>query len=379
MRCRSGVARLVIVVIVIPFMLQGCGRIRAMSRVDPLTIAVYPGGKSPNESGNPSNGVGTAEEKCNLIAGAGGYFAGAIDLDCFKFPEDRNDRQAARVQDSGKDESTQVQILDTRDQSKNGVSQTAENCSTPTGLKAYARAVSCRRERNRLTALLLKHSDDICVREMGSLTADQAATNASLNILATAATTTANIVTGDQANSILTGVGTLATASRSHIDADVYRNTVAYAVSRAISIERKRLRDLIEARYGQPVDMFTVDDAIRAANEYHGVCSFYRGLELVLASVEGDQRTRDAQLRNEQIEELERQITRYRSLLANKTAGEDATVYTSKIKELLDQIQRLSLMGMPVRFDPPNEPGKDGSGRPSQPAPQPGTQPQPSK
>ena len=314
-----------------------------MSRVDPLTIAVYPGGKNPGELDKAGRGGATTVGKCHLVEGAGGYFPGAIDLDCFKFPEDG-------------------EKLDPKNQSP--------NCPVLTSATAYARAVGCKRERNRLTALLLKHSDDICVREMGSLTADQATTNASLNILATAATTTANIVTGDQAKSILTGVGTFATASRSHINADVYRNTVAYAVSRAISIERKRLRDLIEGRYKDTVDIFTVDDAIRAANEYHGVCSFYRGLELVLASVEGDQRTRDAQMRREQIEELERQITQYRSLLSNKAGGEDAKTYTDKIAELVDQIQRLTLAGIPADGDAAkNQPAVDEPKKPDTPAP----------
>jgi len=346
MHNRLGIARLAVGIAVIPLTLQGCGRIGAMSRVDPLTVAVYPGGKNPAELPKPGTASTAATTRCDLVRGAGGYFAGAIDLDCFQFPEDRNVPKDAVLAGTA----------------NNGVPQNEPNCPAPAGFTAYARAVGCVRERNRLTALLLKASDDICVREMGSLTADQATVNATLNILSTAVTATANIVTGEQAKSILTGAGTLATASRSHINADVYRNTVSYAVSRAIILERKRLRDQIEARYGQLTTTFTVDDAIRAANEYHGVCSFYRGLELVLASVEGDQRTRDAQMRRERIEDLERQITRYRSLLAGikKNSGEDPKIYTDKIDELASQIQALTLADMPATDEPKK--GEDGTG-----------------
>lgn len=245
------------------------------------------------------------------MRGEGSFSRGAINLDCFVFPEDRN---------------VDVKVKPAR--------------------LAYARAVDSQRERNRLTALLLKHSDDVCVEELGQLTANEATVNASLNILATAATTTANIVTGAQAQEILTGVGTFATASRSHLNSNVYRNTVAYAISRAITIERKRLRDSLEAHYGDSENQFTVDEAIRAANEYHGVCSFYKGLELVLASVEGDQRSREAQAREAQIDELEEQIRSYQEQM-RASDGQDA-LYLEKIKELLDRIQKLRLAGVPL-------------------------------
>jgi hypothetical protein len=282
-------------------LLSGCGRLGASSRVDPISIAVYPGGKRPSLlSGN--------SVKCPFVKGIGSYSSGAVDLDCFRFPEDIR---------KGKNE------------------------------LAYERAVSKRRERNRLTSLLLKQSDDICGREMGQLTANEATVNASLNILATAATTAATIVTGEQAQKILAGSGTIATASRSHLNSDVYRNTVAYAISRAISLERSRIHDLLKSRYSDSTAEFTVDDAIRSANEYHGVCSFYKGLELVLASVEGDQRSRDIQARRAQINELEQQIRRYREQMQGLT-GDAAKVFSDKIAELVDRIQAVTLAGIPV-------------------------------
>jgi hypothetical protein len=289
--------------------LTGCARLGAMSRVDPLTVAVYPGG---GHGQDPA----TSQINCPLVRGVGSYSAGAINLDCFRFPEDLNAAQPRL---------------------------------------AYARAVGSERERNRLTALLLKHSDDICVEEMGRLTSNEAAVNASLNILGTAATTTANIVTGNQAQQILTGVGTFAGASRSHLNSSVYRNTMAYAISRAITLERQRLRTAIEARYAQSPANFTVDDAIRSANEYHGVCSFYKGLELVLASVEGDQRSRDLQARRTQVDELEQQIRRYREQMRG-LSDEDAGPYRRRIEELLGRIQTLTLAMAPPPLLPDGDP-----------------------
>ena len=198
------------IALVCALLLSGCARIGAMSRVDPLSIAVYPGGASFGET------LPTGD--CPLVSSTGSFSYGAVDLDCFVFPEDRPQ---------------------------------PENLSTATeGRLAYRRAAEGATERNRLTALLLKHSDDVCVEEMGRLTGNEATVNASLNILGTGATAAANIVSGELAQQILTGVGTFAGASRSHIRTDIYRNTFSYAISRAIDRERQRLRELSKAVLG---------------------------------------------------------------------------------------------------------------------------------
>lgn len=287
--------------------LAGCSHLGAMSRVDPITIAVYPGGESRRDP-QPESG------SCTSLRGVGSFSRGAIDLDCFVFPEDVR---------------------------RPGVTD------TPTvGQLAYRRAAAGQAERNRLTALLLKHSDDICVEEMGRLNSNEATVNTSLSVLGTGATTAANIVTGELAQQILTGIGTFAGATRSHFNSYVYRNTFPHAISRAIALERQRLRGLLEARYTQPITTFTVDEAIQAANEYHGVCSFYKGIELVLASVEGDQRSRDALLRQTQVDAIDQEIRR--QLDAMERAPEaNKQSYRDSIAALNTRRSNLVLAGIP--------------------------------
>jgi hypothetical protein len=306
-------------------LLSGCTRLGAMSRADPTTIAVYTGAAY-----RPPSRVATAVDinsrnGCVLVRAPNDFHVGAINLDCFRFPEDWS-----------------------RDPTSGEASSDHYGQSTPLRpWLAYARAASDRTARNRLTQILMKHSDDVCTVEMGRITSNQATVNASLNILSTAATTTANIVTG-QASEILTGVGTFATASRSHMNADVYRNTVAYAISRAITLERERLREQIQNRQAQDHENYTIDEAIRAVNQYHGVCSFYKGLELVLASVEGDQRTREREARRAQIDELQNQVRLFQE--ARQAAGPETDLgkaYQVRINALLDRIQALTLAAVP--------------------------------
>ena len=339
--------------------LPACAQLGAKSRVDPATIAVYPGGEDRVSADSQREADKSDGSPCKLLRGMGGYSRGAIDLDCFQFPEDSDEPVSAMGTTllcrpiRGEDGKVREGL------SCEPVVETREGPARLDRSKlAYSKAAKDKTSRNRLTALLMKHSDDICTRELGMLTSNQATTNAALNTLATAATTTANIVTGEQAKSILTGIGTFSGATRSHLNADVYRNTVAYAISRAITLERKRLRDAIEARYDHLPANFTVDDAIRAANEYHGICSFYKGLELVLASVEGDQRTRDAEARRAQIDELEERIRKYReqrSVL--KTGSPDIALYDANIAELMDRVQDLTLAAVPARSVTPTPEG----------------------
>jgi len=329
--------------------LQACGRLQSMSRVDPVSVAVYPGGLHKDETRSASGGGCT-----QFVRGINSYSLGAVNLDCFVFPEDRPPPTPARA--------------------------ISPDDRPPSNQLAYTRAAGNRMYRNRLTSLLIKQSDDICVEEMGQLTSNEATVNASLNILSTAATTAANIVTGDQAASILTGVGTLAGASRSHIAADVYRNTFAYAISRAITLERERQREKILARFNDAHDVYSVDEAIRAVNQYHGVCSFYKGLELVLASVEGDLRNRETQARQAQIRELEEQVRSFReqmmALPTTDTNGRAA--YQRRIDALLNRIRDLRLAGAPLPSGQAGVAGGNAGGTTTQTAPAPGApQPEP--
>ncbi len=274
--------------------LSGCAQLGAMSRVDPVSVAVYPGGRNAEDDQLNAGSGGI----CRLIEGVNSFARGAIDLNCFVFPEDL--------------------------------------ASNPRRL-AYVRAVSNEVDRNRLTALLLKHSDDVCIVEMGRLTANEATVNTSLSILTTGLTAIANIVTGEQASQILTGAANIASGSRDHINAHIYRNQFAYAISKVIRIEREEQRGEIERRYSERVSQFTVDDAIRAANRYHGVCSFYRGLELVLEAVDNQENLERYQTsinRQAEIDRINREIAQLTAEMRNAPSDERAP-YRTQIEALL--------------------------------------------
>ena len=149
--------------------LAGCNTLQAQSRVDPQTVAIY-------KAATPAL-PGTCVQK---IRGDVRY--GAVDLDCFRF--------------AGHTE------------------------------LAYHEASADRGARNRLAAVLLKQSDDVCTVEMGRLTANEAMVNVGLGSATSAFATAGAIVTGQLASNILSGLGSASNAVRDHVNAEVYRNVL---------------------------------------------------------------------------------------------------------------------------------------------------------
>lgn len=243
------------VVVSIAAIQTGCARLQAQSRVDPQAVAYYNPGKFDPE---PTRTGATASRGCPAKI-PGDFKGGAVNLDCFYFPEDSK----------------------------------AHETGAGDPLTAYARVATeadhdkAKVLRNRLADILITHADTICTREMGALVANEGTTNTALSTLDTLFSTTSTIVTGEQAKSILSGLAGAANATRAHINAEVYRNALATAIARAIENERgKQLTAMHGKLSGQDVSGYTLDQMIRDVNAYHQICSFYRGISLVNDAVD---------------------------------------------------------------------------------------------
>lgn len=206
--------------------LAACGTFQAQSRVDPIKIATY----------------ASANNACIEPVLPYDRHFGAYNLDCFKFKGD--------------------------------------------GQLAYIRASTSRGYRNRLAAFLINESNTVCTREMGDLVADEAMVNAGLASATTAFSTIGSIVTGRFAANALAGAASGTNAIRGHVNAEVYRNVLGAAVSKAIRQAREAQFDIIYANRAKGIDDYSVDDMLLQVNQYHQICSFYRGLDLVITAVD---------------------------------------------------------------------------------------------
>ena len=229
--------------------LSGCARLQAQARVDPRTVAYYNPGWS-----NPTPGhANTADPKGRDCPKRlpGDSHSGAINLDCFHFPNDQSGdtayRQAATVSGDGK---------------------------------------AATAARNRLGAILVGRSDEVCLRELGDLIADEGIANTTLTTLDSFFSTAATIVTGEQAKSILSGLAGASNPGRTTLRAEVYRNALTPAIAHAIINEREKERRELDKMYARPIETYSIDQMIVDINRYHQICSFYNGVVLVNAAVD---------------------------------------------------------------------------------------------
>lgn len=207
----------------------------AQSRIDPRTVAAYESRK-------------TSSETCFAGKHPNDANAGIVNLDCATFPGDSMTayRRAAETTD---------------------LTQRADY-------------------RNRLGGLLMKYSDDACTASIGRAANNEAVSNVVLNTLTTAFASASTVVGGDLAKSILSAGAATTSGTRDHVNAEVFRNTVISAISKAITNERNKQSNEIEQKMLRSVAEYNVDMMVRDINRYHQSCSYVKGLELVVQAVD---------------------------------------------------------------------------------------------
>lgn len=218
------------------FAASGCAAwntLESQARVDPRSVAAY------RASGAPP-------VLCDINRLKGDAYDVPINLDCFRFPEQRGSGEIAYVK-----------------------------AATDTTFEA----------RNRLASILMKHSDDICVKEMGDVSAREAIANTALGTATSALSGLGAIVTGERIKSWLAGAAGFTNATRDHINAEVFRNILASALAKAVQNDRDARRKKIEGFFKTGKDKYSVDQMVADVNRYHQSCSFYNGLVMLVDAV----------------------------------------------------------------------------------------------
>ncbi|MEH3123180.1 MAG: hypothetical protein PGN16_14575 [Sphingomonas phyllosphaerae] len=217
-----------------------CSIMHAQSRIDPRTVASY-----------ESSITGKDAKRCFVASYPKDANIGVVNLDCARFP--------------------------------------GSSVSGPTAYELAATSADSRQRqeyRNRLGAILLKHSDDVCTASIGRAANNEAGANTLLNSLTTGLAAASTIVMGELAKSILSGAATTTSGVRDHVNAEMFRNTLITAISKAIDEQRKSLSADILAKMDKPTAEYPVDMMIMDINRYHQECSYIRGLQLVTTAVD---------------------------------------------------------------------------------------------
>lgn len=312
--------------------LPACTWLGARARINPSSIAAYPDTDVPWRP-RTAAAADQSKQPCRLVNGIYDSKQGAIDLDCFQFPEE--DAVPAGQRRPAYDRAAGV-------------------IYSPTALTEVERLERARVARNRLAGVLLKHADDACLIEKGRLVATQSTTNFLLSFLTQSLSGASTIVGGDRAKSILSGLATLSAGTQDNVNATFYRNQLTTAIGRSLDQERSRLLEAVNASKTQAIDAFTVDDMIVAVNRYHQVCSFEHGLQVLIdaaTDAKGAASALDSRARDRALEELyarrndlTRSIDRLRALKTRTPGDNDRiTELEADRKEIDDKIQGIVL------------------------------------
>jgi hypothetical protein len=237
------------------------------ARADPHMAAVY--------HGDEARFYDNAKTYCPLTRAIDDSNYGAINLDCFRFPEDTQSdgtkmgnknkditppnlgqttviKKATVTTTPAKlvgDPSTFTATIGAKLSPKNVtdatsttvISSTIQHTITvPDNPTAYALATLDLDSRNRLTQILVNQSDGICTVELGRLEGRVASFNLAGDIATSGFAGAASIVGGNTAKSILAGIASFTSATKDHFNADLLHSQMTEALIQAIRIERER-------------------------------------------------------------------------------------------------------------------------------------------
>lgn len=269
-----------LLVLVCSTAVAGCAQWKSNPRVSPSTAAVYPGaiGKIPAR-----RNAAAPEDSCQLTGGFSDSKRGAINLDCFRFPEQGKTGKTAYAQASYPPGSQVAKpsaaSYPVNGSTKNPTMFERQRVKPEEKEQLVGEATVAR---NRLAAILIKTSDDVCVLEKGRLVSTEASINIILTFLTQTLSGIGSVVQGATASNILSAGAALSSGTQTNINANYYKNQIIYALNKVIDQERDSSVQAIDAKRPLDVTEYSVDEMIRDVNKYHQSCSFERGLQKLL-------------------------------------------------------------------------------------------------
>lgn len=263
-----------------------------------------------------------------------------IELETYCFPEDGpptgcavaqvdtiDPDEASEADEESAEGTGSVENTEADEESAEGTGSVEKTKAEVKPLAAYAKVANADDAdkvelRNRLQVLLMERSDRICEAHKGAIVADAAAVNFALGTATTLFSTTAAVVGGELAKSILAGVAAASSAEQNLINQEVFRERFATSIVKSIDENRKAVADAIADHRDDTYAAYTIDDAIRDVGIYHFRCSFYQGLKFLEEAVSRSGLNRD---------ELLSRAARLREEIASNTPADPMTDTTAMI------------------------------------------------
>lgn len=172
--------------------------------------------------------------------------------------------------------------------------------------KAFNNAQSDSNKRNELISRFMLLSDEVCEVHKGDILGNSAGFNVYLGGATTIFSSLATVVGAETTKTAFAAASAITNSSRSIINEEVYYNSFAIAIIKAIDSEREVKRLHIYNQMTKNIDQYTIVQGILDVNSYHNSCSFQNGLKIVSESV--DRRKPSAMELREKIEFMKNEI-----------------------------------------------------------------------
>ena len=139
---------------------------------------------------------------------------------------------------------------------------------------AYSMSAEGSEARNRLQDILFERSDVSCGCFLDDLYARVAARKTILKTTSLLSSTAAAIVTGEDAQKILAGLGGVAVGTDAIIDSEIMQNQMSTLIINQINTSRSQIKKEIDKKRSNDTNIYSVDAAIYDVGRYHKSCSF---------------------------------------------------------------------------------------------------------
>lgn len=140
--------------------------------------------------------------------------------------------------------------------------------------------------RNELQSVVIRRSNAICEQHKGDIVSQAAIVNTGFGIGSTGTSALGAVVTGVHAKTNLAALTAFLTGSQAIVNQEFYQKQFAGAIIRAIDASRESKKGEIEQKRARLSNVYTIDDALTDAQEYHYRCSFYHGVTQITKAVE---------------------------------------------------------------------------------------------
>lgn len=150
------------------------------------------------------------------------------------------------------------------------------------GLAGTDTGNSCQRQRNNAIAALMLGSENSCLLHRKTMYGNEASYNIAFGSAASLFAGMASVVSDAHRKSILAALSLFSNAERSLINETVYKTMLVPIVDKKIVELRDAKAQAMQARLKEPLDKYSVNEALSDWTSFHSACSFMTGLQKAL-------------------------------------------------------------------------------------------------